>query len=94
MIEYNTSKFIKIKLWRDNFKKKRERKNLFDKSLFQLISVDNEKKILRENNAIEYEQLISIARNVDINSKSSLFGKFVVIKDSRISWFLKWFSIA
>ena len=65
-------------------KRKREEKSMSDKLLPQSISIDDEKKILRQDNVIEHEQLISAARNVDINSKSSLFEKFVVIKSSLI----------
>ena len=75
-------------------KKKREGKNIFDKLLSRSISVDNEKKILCQDNAIKHEQLIFTARNVDVNSKSSLFEKFIVIKHSLIFEFQKWFSIA
>ena len=50
-------------------KGKREEKSMFDKSLFQSVSVDNKKKISRQDNIIEHEQLMSIAKNVDINSK-------------------------
>ena len=69
---------------RATLKRKCERKIMFDKSLSQSISVDNEKKILRQNNVIEHKQLISAVKNFEINSKSSLFEKFVVIKNSLI----------
>ena len=65
-------------------KRKHKEKNISDKLLSQSISIDDEKKILRQNNIIEHEQLMSTARNVDINSKSLFFEKFVVIKDSLI----------
>ena len=65
-------------------KKKRKGKSMLDESLSQSVSADNDKKLMRQDNAIEYKQLISAARNVDINSKSSFFEKFFVIKNSLI----------
>ena len=64
-------------------RRKREEKSMSDKSLSQSTSVDNE-KILCQNNTIEHEQLMSAARNVNINSKLLFFEKFVVIKNSLI----------
>ena len=66
-------------------KEKRKKKSMFDKLLSQSILVNDRKKVLHQNNIIEYKQLISAARNVDIKSKASLFEKFVVIKNSFIS---------
>ena len=62
---------------------------MFDKSLFQSTFVDDEKKLLYQNNAIEHEQSMFVTRNVDMNLKSSLFEKLVVIKNLLIFWFKK-----
>ena len=72
---------LKLNCEKATLKRKREEKNMFNKSISQSISVDDKKKILYQDNAIEHEQLMSAARNVDINSQSSLFKKFVVIKN-------------
>ena len=68
-------------------KRKREKKSMLDKLLSQSISIDDEKKILCQNNAIKHKQLMSAARNVDINSKLLFYEKFVVIKNSLTFWF-------
>ena len=46
---------------------------MFDKLISQSIAIDNKKKILYQDNIIEYKQLMFAVKNVDINLKSSFF---------------------